>query len=78
MLELSVPKQHAGKRLDQFLVSEVPRFSRSRIQQLIKNGHALLNGGPAKPGAAVREGDMVTLDEPPPAARARGSRGDPA
>ena len=56
----------AGARLDQFLVSAAPGFSRARIQDLIKGGHVTLNGASAKASARVRAGDVVILTEPPP------------
>ena len=56
----------AGARLDQFLVSAAPAFSRARIQDLIKAGHVTLNGAFAKASARVRTGDAVILNEPPP------------
>ena len=54
-----------GLRLDQFLAASVPALSRVRIQDLIKDGHATLNGLPAKPGARLRVGDAISLTEPP-------------
>jgi 23S rRNA pseudouridine1911/1915/1917 synthase len=61
-----VPREEARKRLDLFLTKQAPRLSRARIQQLIVNGHILLNGQPARASQPVRAGDVVTLDEPPP------------
>ena len=53
-------------RLDQFLARELPRFSRSRIQQLIRGQFVTLNGSPARPRDLVRIGDRVEVKEPPP------------
>jgi 23S rRNA pseudouridine1911/1915/1917 synthase len=61
-----VPREEARKRLDLFLTKQAPRLSRARIQQLIANGHILLNGQPARASQPVRAGDVVTLDAPPP------------
>jgi len=61
-----VPREEARKRLDLFLTKQAPHLSRARIQQLIANGHVLLNGQPARASQPVRAGDVVTLDEPPP------------
>jgi 23S rRNA pseudouridine1911/1915/1917 synthase len=55
-----------GPRLDQFLASQAPAFSRARIQDLIKAGHVTLNGASTKASARVRTGDAVVLIEPPP------------
>jgi 23S rRNA pseudouridine1911/1915/1917 synthase len=56
-----VPPESAGQRLDQFLTAQESVLSRSRLQALIRDGHATLNGHPAKPNARVRAGDEVTL-----------------
>src|SRR6266581_5237378 len=46
-IELLVPKDAARLRLDQFLARELPRFSRSRLQQLIRKAFITLNGAAA-------------------------------
>jgi len=64
-MEFHVPVEKSGVRLDHFLSGELPLFSRSRIQNLIKAGHALLNGHQAKTGAKIKTGDRVEFNEPP-------------
>jgi 23S rRNA pseudouridine1911/1915/1917 synthase len=61
-----VPKQSAGLRLDRFLAGQLPQFSRSRIQQLIRQKFVRLNGEKARSRDLVRTGDDVDLTEPPP------------
>lgn len=61
-----VPKQSAGLRLDRFLAGQLPQFSRSRIQQLIRQEFVRLNGEKARPRDLVRTGDDVDLTEPLP------------
>jgi 23S rRNA pseudouridine1911/1915/1917 synthase len=63
---LTVPSTAARQRLDRFLAGALPRFSRSRLQTLIREGLVTLNGQPAAPRAMVRSGDVVTWREPPP------------
>ena len=63
-MEFQVPSEKAGARLDHYLSGELPGLSRSRIQALIKAGHALLNGHPAKTGAKIKTGDRVGFNEP--------------
>jgi 23S rRNA pseudouridine1911/1915/1917 synthase len=66
---LTVPAEHAGERLDRFLVSQVPGVSRARIQQLIAGGKVRVNGVAAKPSLRLREHDQIELlgsPEPPP------------
>jgi 23S rRNA pseudouridine1911/1915/1917 synthase len=58
----------AGARLDQFLAASLPALSRSRLQDLIREGHVTLNGATVKPGARLRSGDAVAFAEPPVAA----------
>lgn len=61
-----VDAENAGKRLDQFLAGESSGLSRARIQELIKAGNVVLNGGPAKASTRLRDGDAILLHEPPP------------
>ncbi len=63
-LRLEVGADHDGARLDHFVTAVVPRFSRSQIQRLIKEGAILIGGRTARPSAAVRRGDLVTVDVP--------------
>jgi len=65
-IELVVPKQAVRLRLDQFLAKELPKFSRSRLQQLIRSGFVRLKGKTARPRDLVRAGDHIDLTEPPP------------
>jgi 23S rRNA pseudouridine1911/1915/1917 synthase len=64
--EFQVEPSDAGVRFDHFLASNVPDLSRSRLQDLIRTGHAKLNGLTVKPGARLRAGDSIVLREPPP------------
>jgi 23S rRNA pseudouridine1911/1915/1917 synthase len=66
LIDLIVPKEAARLRLDQFLARELPKFSRSRLQTLIRKHHIKLNGAPARPRDQVRAGDRVEVIEPPP------------
>ncbi len=65
MIELVVPNEHAGTRLDRFLALALPQFSRSRLQNLIRAGDVLLQGQAARTRETVRTGDVVRLIEPP-------------
>jgi len=65
-IELLVPKQAARLRLDQFLARELPQYSRSRLQQLVRKEFVTLNGSYARPRDLVRSGDRVEVNEPPP------------
>src|SRR5438105_13299172 len=65
-IHLIVPKEAARLRLDQFLARELPRYSRSRLQQLVRKEFVTLNGSPARPRDLVCRGDRVEVNEPPP------------
>ncbi len=56
-----------SQRLDKFLVSCLPEFSRARLQGLIQEGFVLVDGVPAhKSGQAVDRGVSVVVRIPPP------------
>jgi 23S rRNA pseudouridine1911/1915/1917 synthase len=57
-----------GSRLDQALVKAFPGLSRARLQSLLREGHALVEGKPAKSGARVKGGERVELRLGPPTA----------
>jgi 23S rRNA pseudouridine1911/1915/1917 synthase len=59
-----VTQKHIGKRLDIFIAHYEPFISRSRIQMMIKDGHALVEGRIEKPGYKVKRGEQVTLEFP--------------
>jgi 23S rRNA pseudouridine1911/1915/1917 synthase len=61
---LVVSDSHSGKRLDMFIQHHEAYSSRTRIQDLIKDGLALVNGTREKPGYKVKAGDRVTLELP--------------
>jgi 23S rRNA pseudouridine1911/1915/1917 synthase len=65
-IELRVPRRGHGLRLDRFLAAELSRFSRSRLQTLVREGSVLLNGKKTRPRANLREGDLICLTEPAP------------
>ncbi len=58
-------KDGAQFRLDRFLAKQLPDYSRSRLQQLIRTGFVRLNGATTRPRQLVRSGDKVQLTEPP-------------
>lgn len=54
----------AGQRLDRFLQGSVPDMSRSRLQDLIREGHVSLNDKAPKASATLHAGDVVRLVVP--------------
>src|SRR5438046_7991812 len=63
--QLLVPKEQSKLRLDQFLAKQLPEYSRSRLQQLIRGGFVQLNNVTTRPRQIVRSGDKIELIEPP-------------
>jgi 23S rRNA pseudouridine1911/1915/1917 synthase len=53
--------EHSGMRLDQALSDLMPEYSRSRLQQWIKQGAVTVNGGVLKPKEKVKVNDLVEL-----------------
>jgi 23S rRNA pseudouridine1911/1915/1917 synthase len=68
-ITISVPPDAAGQRLDQFLAAHIPDISRARVQQLLAEQKALVNGTVSKPSLRLRGGEQITIlgdPEPPP------------
>lgn len=63
---ITVTDDSEGVRLDRFLVSVLPRQSRSQIQRLIKDGHIRVDGREAKANQPVKTSQAVTVDSPEP------------
>ena len=61
-----VTQKYSGARLDKFLAEQLPDFSRTYIQKLIKNGNVLVDSKAAKPRHNVKTGETVTFDIPSP------------
>ncbi len=62
---LVTPEQH-GARLDKFLNGQRPDLSRSFLQTLIAGGNIRVNDATRKPNYAVKAGDTIALEIPPP------------
>jgi 23S rRNA pseudouridine1911/1915/1917 synthase len=68
-IDLVVPADADGSRLDRFLVSVLADYSRSQIQKLIEDGHVAIRRPPARTLAPrsnlqVHEGDQVVVNAP--------------
>ena len=59
-----VTENHISKRLDIFISHYEPHISRSRIQVLIREGLARVDGRTEKSGYKVKAGEQVTLEVP--------------
>jgi 23S rRNA pseudouridine1911/1915/1917 synthase len=75
-MELEVPPEAAGERLDVFLGPSLG--SRSQAQRVIAAGRVLVDGEAASKGHRVRPGERIVVDDdPPPAAAPGASRAAP-
>ena len=60
-LTISVATGAAGQRLDQFLAEQLPDVSRARVQQMLREEKALVNGAIAKSSLKLRGGEQITI-----------------
>lgn len=60
-LSFKIPEQMAGKRLDQAMAELVPRYSRSRLQQWIREGNVRVDGEVLRPRDKIQGGESVEL-----------------
>ncbi len=64
-MDLTVPEDAAGQRLDRYLAEALPDASRTRIQQWIKQGRVLVDEAAVRPAARLRGGESVEVDPAP-------------
>lgn len=60
-VDVVVPVELSGNRLDQVLAELLPDYSRSRIQQWIKQGAVKVNGAVLKPKEKVKVNDLIEV-----------------
>ncbi|WP_132766634.1 RluA family pseudouridine synthase [Tepidibacillus fermentans] len=63
--EWTIDSDHAGERIDKFLVEQFAEWSRSQIQQWIKEGHVTVNEKEVKANYKVNEEDEIVVKIPP-------------
>lgn len=66
--QLSIPPEHAGRRLDQSLAELLGEYSRSRLKEWIEAGQVLVDGLPLRPKDRVLGGESVRIEAELPAA----------
>ncbi len=64
--QLTVDAEAAGTRIDVFLAGVLPQHSRSQFQRLIREGRVTVDGAAVKPNLALRAGQVVHVEVPPP------------
>ncbi len=57
-----IPEELSGRRLDQALAELFPDYSRSRLQQWIRDGQAIVDGKVLRPRDKVYEGQQVEVE----------------
>jgi 23S rRNA pseudouridine1911/1915/1917 synthase len=62
MAHITIPPESAGQRLDKYLHSQHPEYSRAWIQKLINDQRVRVNGTVAKPHLALRVDDAVEFE----------------
>ncbi|MDB4979699.1 MAG: pseudouridine synthase, RluA family [Myxococcales bacterium] len=65
-LDILVPSECEGWRLDHFLKRRIGRLSRTKIQTIIETQISFPDGRRVRPAAAVRAGDVLLLRRPAP------------
>lgn len=60
-MEWIVPLEAAGQRLDHHLQARLPEYSRSRLQDWVREGHVTLNGRQTKASLVLKGGESVSV-----------------
>jgi 23S rRNA pseudouridine1911/1915/1917 synthase len=60
-LNINIPMQYSGLRLDQALARLYPEYSRARLQLWIRQGHVRLDGTQPRPRLIVHGGERVLI-----------------
>lgn len=68
--ELTFPEEGTPERLDAFLTTAFPEFSRSQLKKLIADGRVTLAGHPVKSSYKLKGGESIQLVLPDPIATA--------
>ena len=58
---VEVGEEHAGQRLDNFLIRHLKGVPKSRIYNLLRKGEVRVNKGRVKPDTRVKVGDLVRI-----------------
>ena len=67
MIELSIPDEYGGERLDKVIAALLPEHSRTSIQAWLDSGRVLLDGRiPASRRQSVVGGELLRVDVPTP------------
>lgn len=62
-MKITIDDQQEGLRIDLFLANLLPDFSRSKIQEQIKNGNIKVNSKIIKPSYILKSNDDISFDD---------------
>ncbi|PIC71741.1 RluA family pseudouridine synthase [Sporosarcina sp. P16b] len=63
-IEYEITEELTGNRIDKALATLQPDWSRTQIQQWVKEEHVKVNGSAVKPNYKVKTDDKVTVEQP--------------
>ena len=63
-MNFQVTREEQGDRIDRYLASRLPDYSRSFLQKLVGEGRVLVGDKPVKSNYKINEGDRVSLSVP--------------
>ncbi len=61
-IKITIQDKNIGIRLDKFLATVLSDLSRTRLQQMIRNGHVLVNGNCEKSSYLLQQEDVLTIE----------------
>ncbi|WP_203246161.1 RluA family pseudouridine synthase [Sporosarcina beigongshangi] len=64
--EIVITEEQANSRIDKALTTVNPDWSRTQVQQWLKDGLVLVGGVQVKPNYKVKQGDTIIVNEPVP------------
>lgn len=65
-MEHIIPEERQGDRIDKAVLTFVQDWSRTQVQQLIKDGHVLVNGQKVKTNYKCARNDKIEISVPEP------------
>ncbi|MDV6376781.1 RluA family pseudouridine synthase [Sporosarcina sp. GW1-11] len=65
-VEFEITEELTGNRIDKALATLQPDWSRTQIQQWVKDEHIQVNNSPVKPNVKVKTGDIISVEQPEP------------
>lgn len=64
--DITASEEQKSERIDKFLASTENGWSRTQVQQWVKDGQVVVNGSPVKANYKIQPGDQVTVTVPEP------------